>query len=95
MEKALFDDLVTSLEQAIEIKRGKRSASRVTFVGEVSAKEVREKLKLSQGQFATLIGVSKRTIEKWEQGIARPSGAARSLLIVADKNPQAVLEALH
>jgi putative transcriptional regulator len=95
MEKELFDNLVASLQEAIDIKQGKRRAARTTVIPELIAKAVRSKLKLSQKQFAALLGVSQRTVEKWEQGIAKPSGAARSLLIVADKNPQAVLEALH
>lgn len=94
MEKDLFDDLTTSLQEAIEIKQGKRKAARTTTYPEPNAKSIRKKLDLSRENFASLIGVSKRTVEKWEQGVARPSGAARSLLIIADKNPQVVLQAL-
>jgi putative transcriptional regulator len=50
---------------------------------------------LSQAQFARLLGVSKRTLEGWEQGRHRPSGAARALLRVALKRPEALLEALE
>jgi putative transcriptional regulator len=95
MEKELFNQLSASLKEAIAIKQGKHPASRTTLLSEPDAKQVRDKLELSREQFAILIGVSERTIEKWEQGVARPSGAARSLLIVADKNPEAVLNALY
>ena len=54
--------------------------------------DIREKMGLSQSRFATLLGVSVRTLQDWEQGRRTPSGAARTLLLVADKNPQAVLE---
>lgn len=54
--------------------------------------EIREKMGLSQSRFATLLGVSVRTLQDWEQGRRTPSGAARTLLLVAEKNPQAVLE---
>ena len=53
--------------------------------------EARKKTGLSQSQFAALIGVSVRTLQGWEQGRKRPSGAARTLLAIASTNPKAVL----
>ena len=47
---------------------------------------------LTQVQFAALLGVSKRTLEQWEQGRRAPSGAARTLLLIAAKNPRALLD---
>ena len=55
------------------------------------ALEAREKTGLSQSQFATLMGVSVRTLQGWEQGRKQPSGAARTLLAIASANPKAVL----
>jgi len=54
---------------------------------------VRAKLGLSQAKFATLLGISKRTVQEWEQGRSVPSGAARVLLRIAATNPKVVLEA--
>jgi putative transcriptional regulator len=54
--------------------------------------EIREKTGLSQSRFATLLGVSVRTLQDWEQGRRLPSGAARTLLLIAHKNPLALLE---
>jgi putative transcriptional regulator len=54
--------------------------------------EIREKTGLSQSRFATLLGVSVRTLQDWEQGRRLPSGAARTLLLIAHKNPIALLE---
>ena len=71
-----------------EIKRGK--TGRVISVPKVSA--IREKTGLSQARFASVLGVSVRTLQDWEQGRRAPSGAARTLLIVVDRNPAALLE---
>ena len=54
----------------------------------------RHALGYSQSQFATLLGVSKRTLENWEQGRSTPSGAAQTLIKIARNEPQAVRAAL-
>ncbi len=71
-----------------EIKRGK--TGRILNVPPVA--DIREKTGLSQSRFATLLGVSVRTLQDWEQGRRTPSGAARTLLLIAHKNPMALLE---
>lgn len=76
------------LEGIREIKRGQHG--RVTTVPSVQT--IREKTQLSQTHFAQLLGVSLRTLQEWEQGRRSPSGAARTLLRVADSNPRALLE---
>jgi putative transcriptional regulator len=45
--------------------------------------KLRAHLGLSQASFAALMGISKRTIQEWEQGRHKPSGPARALLRVA------------
>jgi putative transcriptional regulator len=52
---------------------------------------VREKLGLSQQRFADLLGISRRTLENWEQGHREPTGAAKVLLRIAAKHPATVL----
>jgi putative transcriptional regulator len=71
-----------------EIKRGEHG--RVINVPSVTS--VRERTGLSQSRFARLLGVSVRTLQEWEQGRRAPSGAARTLLLIAQKNPRALLE---
>jgi putative transcriptional regulator len=71
-----------------EIKRG--TIGRVINVPDVA--KTREKTFLSQSRFAELLGVSVRTLQDWEQGRRAPSGAARTLLMIAAKNPKALLD---
>ena len=47
---------------------------------------------LTQAQFAALLGVSKRTLEQWEQGRRKPSGAAKTLIRVAELHPEVLRE---
>ncbi len=56
---------------------------------------IRNAMGISQSGFAELLGVSVRTLHKWEQRTSRPSGAARALLKVAAASPEAVRKALH
>lgn len=76
------------LEGLRELKRGEHG--RVINVPDVT--QIREKTGLSQARFAELLGVSVRTLQDWEQGRRAPSGAARTLLLVADRNPRALLD---
>jgi putative transcriptional regulator len=71
-----------------ELNRGE--TGRVVNVPPV--RDIRRKVGLSQSRFATLLGVSVRTLQDWEQGRRAPSGAARTLLLIAEKNPAALLE---
>jgi putative transcriptional regulator len=54
----------------------------------------RHALGYSQSEFASMLGVSKRTLENWEQGRSEPSGAAHALITVARIKPKAGREAL-
>jgi putative transcriptional regulator len=58
-------------------------------------KTVREKLNVSQNEYALMIAVSVRTFQNWEQGRRQPDGQAKALLRIASRNPRAVLDALH
>lgn len=60
----------------------------------VNVKAIRIKLHLSRQEFANRYGFSIRTLEKWEQGIRQPEGAARAYLMVISRNHKAVELAL-
>ena len=76
------------LEGIRQLKRGE--SGRVVNVP--SVRSIREKTGLSQAKFAALLGVSVRTLQDWEQQRRAPSGAARTLLLIANRNPGALLE---
>lgn len=76
------------LEGIREIKRGEHG--RIANVPSVAT--IRESTGLSQSRFAELLGVSVRTLQDWEQGRRAPSGAARTLLLIAERNPKALLD---
>lgn len=76
------------LEGLRELKQAR--PARVINVPDVA--KVREKTGLSQARFAELLGVSVRTLQDWEQGRRAPSGAARTLLVIADRSPRVLLD---
>ncbi len=80
-------DLLESIRQA------RRGEGRVTKVAVSAATEARMKVGLSQAAFAKLLGVSVRTLQEWEQGRREPSGAARTLLRIALRTPEAIVDA--
>ena len=97
MKDELFNELLESVRQGGAILRGEIKASR-SFDGSEEIPDVaavREQMGLSQTKMATLMGISVGTLRNWEQGRRRPEGPARTLLRVAAKHPEAVLDAVH
>ena len=95
MDEKLFNELLASVDEMDKIRRGKKRASRRTTVAELKVEVVRKQTGLSQTQFARLIGVSKRTLENWEQGRRSPTGPARALLKIVARDPEGAMRALH
>ena len=95
MDKALFDELMASVHEMDGIVKGKKKASRSFDFPDPEVKAIRERMGVSQEKFAVILGVSKRTVENWEQGRRHPTGAARSLLRIVEADPEHALEVLH
>jgi putative transcriptional regulator len=89
--------IIEGLEQAVAWSRGKNDRVRVTLVQvpEIDVRELRQKMGLSQAQFATKFGLPPATLRNWEQGRARPDAPTRVLLAVIAKHPETVEEVLR
>jgi putative transcriptional regulator len=87
-KRDLGAELLESVRQMKSARVGK--IHQVTISPVVSA---RMKSGLSQSEFAKLLGVSVRTLQDWEQGRREPSGAARTLIAIADRRPEVLREA--
>ena len=90
-----FKKLVLSVKQMGTLMQGGNLAHRRTTLTDLNVKGLRERIGLTQADFSQMIGVSIRTLQNWEQGRREPEGPAKALLRVVERNPQAVLSALH
>lgn len=89
--------IIAGLEDALQYARGDHSrgqAYRVERPRPVDVRAIREKLGLSQVEFAHKFGFPLATLRGWEQGRRAPSLASRNYLLVIAKQPHAVEAAL-
>ena len=91
--ESLFEDLATGLQQAIDFEKGSGTAKVTTY--EISPvkkynnsdiKNVRRQAGMTQKVFADYMGVSKKTVEAWENGRTHPTGSACRLLDILSSN---------
>jgi putative transcriptional regulator len=94
MNDKMFNELLESVKQAGEIRKGKRKTSRYTVIEEPDVVTIREKYDMTQQEFSSLLGISVGTLRNWEQGRRKPQGPAKVLLKIAEKRPKAILESL-
>ncbi len=95
MNEELFAELLQSVREGGAILRGEKEPARKFVIKAPDVKQIREQYELSQSEFAVLLGVSIKTLQNWEQGRRTPHGAARVLLQVAAKHPQAVWDVVE
>ena len=95
MKDEMFDELVASVKEGGAILRGEKEASRTFNLDPLDIKHIREGYNLTQAQFAVMLGISVSTLRNWEQGRRIPEGPAMVLLRVAEKHPEAVLDAVR
>ena len=97
MARIAFEKIMAGLEDALAYADGdaSRGTAHQVTVADVDITHLREKLGLSQDRFASLFGLSARTVRNREQGVRHPEGPARILLQVIDREPEAVMRALR
>lgn len=94
MEKFnVYQGIMDGLKEAVAYQQGERSRCKVSIrevpVPEYKAEDIvrtRKELNMTQSVFARTLGVSSRTVEAWEAGRNEPSGAARHLLFLLDRD---------
>jgi len=95
----LYEDMRQSLANALAYERGQTVDLRVTQIPAPPAalkpaeiRRIRESLHASQVVFAHFLCVSPKAVQSWEQGSRRPQSTALRLLMIAKKNPAALLK---
>jgi putative transcriptional regulator len=94
MKDEMFNELLESVKQAGEIRKGKRKPTRHSVIEEPDVVAIRGKYNMTQQEFSSLLGLSVGTLRNWEQGRRKPQGPAKVLLKIAEKRPKAILESL-
>jgi putative transcriptional regulator len=90
------NSIMLGLQEALSYAEGTTKAKKhVIKVPAVDVHRARAKLGLTQEVFASTFGVSISTIQNWEQGRRKPSGAAKVLLNVIEISPETVKQALY
>jgi len=91
-ERDIGQEILEGLKEIKKFKNGDVDLTKWSLTEPSPARIIRKKLKLSQSAFASLMGVSSRTIQDWEQGRRKPQGPARSLLRIAEQYPEIFIE---
>ncbi len=88
--------LIASAKQARQIAQGKADPAtyRVHIPARVDVASIRKRSGLSQNAFAAKFGIAPATLKDWEQRRREPEGPARTLLLIIDREPEAVTRAL-
>jgi putative transcriptional regulator len=97
MASKAYERIKAGLDDAIAYSKGdaSRGVKRDVEVPAVDVRAARDKLGLSQDKFAEAFKISPSTLRKWEQGSRQPHGPAKVLLMVIEREPEAVLRALR
>ena len=93
--KTAFEELMTGLDEVEAFLAGERKGFKAHVPDEVDVKSIRNKLNMTQSRFSETFGFSLDAIKHWEGGRRTPEAPARTLLTVIEKNPAAVITALH
>src|SRR5580658_10167774 len=93
--KTQFDQMMNGLNDVEAFLSGEQEGFKAHVPREVDVKAIRNRLGMTQARFSDTFGFSLDAIKHWEGGRRTPEAPARTLLTVIDKNPSAVITALH
>jgi len=91
----LFHDLMNSLDEVEAFLSENGAGCRVTLPAEIDVKRIRQNLNMTQARFSDTFGFSLDAVKHWESGRRTPEASARAFLTVIDRDPHAVVAALH
>ena len=89
-----FESIERGLGEAIAHQKGKARGVKTYTPSDIDVQALRNRIGLTQEEFAAKFGISLGTLRHWERGDRRPHGPALVLLRVIEKNDRAVLRAL-
>jgi putative transcriptional regulator len=95
MTKRAFDKITGGLREALSIARGDATPAKLDIPPEIDVRYIRNKLRLSQDDFAAAFGFTLNQITAWEQGRSRPLGGVRAYLMLIDREPGTVISMLR
>jgi len=96
MTKKAFEGIMAGLQDALAMAKGDKKAGKLIriTVHPADVKTARKQVGLTRKEFASTFGLSAATLRKWENGERHPTGAARALLTIISREPDAVLRAI-
>src|ERR1700685_1710979 len=93
--KTQFERMMDGLNDVEAFLSGEQEGFKAHVPHEIDVKAIRNRLGMTQARFSQTFGFSLDAIKHWEGGRRTPEVTARTLLTVIDKNPTAVITALH
>ncbi len=97
-----YDELMTSLNEAVEIERGNLKGRKTVYeiqpvkkYDNTQIREIRTSIGMTQGLFADYMGVSVKTVEAWEKGTNHPTGTACRLISLLENKTFTTLPFVH
>ena len=93
MSKA-FESIKRGLREAIAHRKGQGKGLKTYTPSEIDVQALRQRIGLTQEQFAAKFAISLGTLRHWERGDRKPHGPALVLLRVIEREDRAVLRAL-
>lgn len=97
-----FDELMTGLNEAVEIERGNLKGRKTVYeiqpvkkYDNTQIRELRISIGMTQSLFADYMGVSVKTVEAWEKGTNHPTGTACRLISLLENKTFTTLPFVH